>query len=232
MKPVQAYLQELDTEKLINTYLSENPINYEESRAAHPDLTVQQIRDAWQSRLRDFIRQLSEMTVCKPEDGKQSILYVCRTVKDGIHEPYFGMVHLDELLGKGTEIEDYAYEFTPQEVIIGFLVAETPLTQHYIYELIADVLNEASFFGFAQEDLAENLQKLKEADEEVRSGKCQLTTLEEMEKEWEEEFGITFDKESEDEAELHRKVTEAGLKYHQHSRQKELTAIREMLRTS
>ena len=43
---------------------------------------------------------------------------------------------------------------------MGFLVAETEMTQRYIYELAANVMYEASFFGFEEEDKQEVVEEL------------------------------------------------------------------------
>lgn len=52
---------------------------------------------------------------------------------------------------------------------MGFQVADTPLTQRYIYELVADVMHTASFFGFSQEDLPGEIEKLKKSFDESKT---------------------------------------------------------------
>lgn len=228
METVQAWLNKLDTEKLINTYLSENPISYD-THKEYLDHTVREIRDKYEETLRQYIERLRHLAV-KPDDyGKQGLLYVRRIMSDGHRERSYNLIYMEELLEKGNNADDYAYEFTEQAVILGFLVAETPLTQRYIYELIADVLSEASFFGFEQEYLQEEKEKLLEAEREIDEGNGEGTTLEEFEAELEQEQGFTFDRESDDERALSHEVVVAELAYNSHSRKKELDLIRSMI---
>ena len=63
------------------------------------------------------------------------------------------------------------YEFTRQEEIVGFLVSDTEFTQREIYEVLADVLYEASFFGYEQERLEDKIQKLRRAEKAIEEGK-------------------------------------------------------------
>ena len=228
METVQAWLNKLDTEKLINVYLSENPISYEMYKN-YLDLTVREIRENYKAALRLYIERLRHLTVKPDEYGKQGLLYVHRIMSDGHRERAYNLIYIEELLEKGNDADNYAYEFTEQATIMGFLVAETPLTQRYIYELIADVLSEASFFGFEQEYLEEEKEKLLEAEKEASERNDKGTTLEEFEAELEQEQGFTFDRESDDERALGHEVVVAELAYSNHSRKKELDLIRSMI---
>ncbi len=113
---------------------------------------------------------------------------------------------------------------------MGFLVAETEMTQRYIYELAANVMYEASFFGFEEEDKQEVVEELKKSTEKIKSGTTKYHTWEEFKKEF-SDIGCDFDEESPDEIELHNKVVRASYDYSKHSAMKELNKIREMLNT-
>ena len=63
-------------------------------------------------------------------------------------------------------------------------------------------MNEASFFGYEQEDLAEERQKLEEAAKEIDAGTAKTIPWETVKAEMERERGYTFDEESEDEKAL------------------------------
>lgn len=225
MKTVQKVLQELDADKLIDTFLRDNPIEYDRNENML-DRTVRDIRDTVHNNLRRFINRLREMPITEPEEGHQGVLYAHRTMKEGFSAQAFNLVHLEELLELGTECENYAYEFTPQSEIMGFLIADSPMTQRYIYDLVADVLYEASFFGFEQEGLPMQKAKLMDSLEEVRSGNVESLSWEEVKAELETE-DFSFDEESPDEEALRRAAWEAEWAYSRHSRDKELTAIRE-----
>lgn len=223
MKTVQDYLKTLERNELIETYLFAHPIEYE----FHPEyrtMTVDAIRELHRELLGKYIDWLSALEIKAPKHGRQSLLYVYRRLKNGHHKPAFGMVQLDELLKLGSSAEDYAYLLCEQAEIMGYLVADTPLTQRYLYELIADVMFEASWFGFRQEHLEEELCKLEDACREAEEGKrCTLEKLE-------AEFGMEPDHESPDEKELSYAALKAELAYADHSREKERAAILRMLR--
>ena len=180
-------------------------------------------------RIRQYIDRLRTIPVKEPEDGHRGLVYVHRIIRNGMHDQSAGLVHVDELLAQGCEAPDYGCELTDQAEIVGFLVADTPLTQRYMYELMADVLNSASFFGFEQETLEAERQKLVEAMEEIESGTAKMIPWETVKADLEKSIDCRFDEESEDERVLHNQVMEAENAYSRHSRQKELNAIRAML---
>ena len=228
MKTIQEWLKELDTDRLIGAYLFNDPIQYDCNRS-WLDRTVREIRDAWTDRIRQYIDRLRTIPIKEPEDGHRGLVYVHRIIRNGMHDQSAGLVHVDELLAQGCEAPDYGCELTDQAEIVGFLVADTPLTQRYMYELMADVLNSASFFGFEQETLEAERQKLDEAMEEIESGTAKMIPWETIKADLEKSIDCRFDEESEDERVLHNQVMEAENAYSRHSRQKELNAIRAML---
>ena len=228
MKNVQEWLRELDTERLVKEYLRIDPIRYD-SHPAYLDRTVREIRNARTDRIRRYIERLRTMTVKAPEDGQQGLLYAHRVMKDGMDDQTFGLIYVDELLEKGCDAQEYAYEFMEQAEIVGFLVADTPLTLRYIYQLMADVLNEASFFGFEQEDLETEWKKLADAAKEVDSGTAEMVPWETVKKELEERTGQTFDEQTQDEKKLYYRAVHAEMAYSQHSREKELHAVIDLL---
>ena len=229
MKTVQEWLQELDTEKLIQEYLYKEPIKFDQE--AFQNLTVSQVRYTVTQSIREYIERLRIIPVEAPADGRQGLLYVHRAIDGDIitDSLAFSLVLVDELLEKGSAATDYAYELNSQTEIMGYLVADTPLTLRYIYELMADVLYEASFFGFEQEGLGEARQRLKSTAEEIDSGTIKGVPFKTLLDDLERETGLSLDEESEDERELHNKVIDAYMAYDQHSRNKELNAVRARL---
>ena len=228
MKTAQEVLRELDTERLIGTYLYGHPIDYDDRREKL-DLKIGFVHNRYKDTLRQYINRLRTISIVPPEDGQKYILYVSRCVKDGISSEATGLILAEELLEKGADCADYGFEFNWQAEIMGFLVADTPLTQRHLYSLMADVMYEAAFFGFEQEALQEEIDTLRQREEEIRSGTAKYHPWKEVEKELEDKFGFHLDRESPDEEALRMKVVEAETAYHLHSRTKELTLIREQL---
>lgn len=194
-KTVQEVLRELDTERLIGTYRFHFPIGYEEHLELL-DVTVREIQERVKQGLRQFIERLRTLPVQSPEDGKQGLLFAHRIMKGGSHEKTFELVFIDELLRDGVKCQCYAYEFTEQAVIMGFQVADTPLTQRYIYELVADVMHTASFFGFSQEDPPGEIEKLKQSFDESKTDVPKGMPFKDVLDELGKRYGFTPDRES------------------------------------
>ncbi|MBQ7434127.1 MAG: hypothetical protein IJV50_11855 [Lachnospiraceae bacterium] len=226
MKTVQEYLRELDQEQLITTYLHAHPIEYDKLPNMM-DMTVREIRKKYKQQLQNYIDRLCGLKMKNSCDGQNGVLYVHRCFEDRDTDLYFSMVPLDELLEKGVCAQNYSYVMCDQAEIISFLVAETPLTQLYIYELLADVMFEASWFGFEQEYLEEERRKLEESAREIEEGRTVTHSLEELEK----EFGIAYDHESPDEDALRQKVILAKIAYEKHSKENELNMIVHSIRS-
>ena len=80
------------------------------------------------------------------------ILFACRRMDWlGSGQTDYSLVYAEEALRDGLKAPTYAYDFSEQAEIMGFLVADNEFTQRNIYGLMADVLYEASFFGFNEE---------------------------------------------------------------------------------
>lgn len=174
MKTIQQYLKELDTDKLIETYIDTFPLSREDLE--DEGRTGKEIFDSYKSILRKYIERLKSIELTPAEETCVLVAYQAYEASMA-KDVYFALVHLEEVkskLGTGERIESYAYEFQPQSEIMSYLVSDSKTTQDNIYELVADVLSEASFFGFDQEDLVEERSKLdeavKEIDEQIKSG--------------------------------------------------------------
>lgn len=232
MKTVQDYLKELDTDKLVEEYFFRDPIPYEEFAARTSHLTVQEIRAAYKRRMRLFIDKLREIDAVKSREGN-SVLFAYRYLPEYRGEDIgFGCAVVDEVLKSGKNAEIYTYSMLPQNEIAGFFVADTELSKRYIYELIADVLYESSFFGFNQEGLEKLLAGFGSSMcelERVESGETNLPTIDRIMDNICECLGFVPDSETEDEKELRREVWKAQDAYCRHSRQKELNNVLNIL---
>ena len=99
---------------------------------------------------------------------------------------------------------------------MGYMVSDEEFTQNNIYDVMVDVLHEASFFGFEQEYLEEEKQKLEESIKDMEAGNTYpIETL------W-EELGIEREEKDEMADALQRKVWEAVYAYDRYCKQKEL----------
>lgn len=225
MKTVQEVLRELDTERLLETYVYNHPIEFYELKALN--LPACEVYERYKERYRQYLKRLRTIEIAPDKEGRKSILFVSRCIKDDYTSNEYNLVFMDELLEKGVECEHYDYMFTTQAEIVGFLVADTPLTQENLYELMVNVMYEAAFFGFEQEGLAEELDRLNESMEQIEEASSRH--FDEVAKELGWTRRIVSQDEGSEEKNLRRKVTEAKIAYREYSRKEELQRIKQML---
>lgn len=228
MYNVQHYFQILDKEKLIQTYMCEHPIEF---WRLPPDsnLTIAEINEKAKNVLGNYIDRLRAIEPCKSED-RESVFYVYKAIgESGFDEPCFGLVYLDELVKNIDETRDYSYIFVKQEEIAGYLIADNERTQYFIYELMADIMFEASFFGFEQEDMEEEKEKLDKAMKEVSAENYKGIPAEDLFREMCQEYGLTQEPEYEDEKEVLNRAFEASNAYAQYVRKKELQILKSVI---
>ena len=226
MKTVQQHLRELDQNRLIEVYLFEHPIEY--NHPALAGLTVSQIREKYTEGMRKFIERLCGLTPKADPDGRVGILFAHRCIKieslSGTED--YCLVHADEVLSDGVDAKTYAYEFTDQSEIVGFLVADSGYTSRHIYGLMADVLYQASFFGYKQEGLAEALEDLDRSMRDAEEGNVQ--TMEEFMEECFSKYD--FERNDPEEQDLRNTVLKAAFDYNEHFKKKELALLSVALR--
>ena len=172
MKTLQQYLRELNKNILVNKYFYK--IREEFLRETNKNITLadlEKLRKKYTDFIEKYIDRLANLTV-KPhlDNGETGVLYCYNYIhiEDGekITEPFFEFTTIEELQANGNEAENYSYTLTPQDEIVGFLVAENSLTQKNIYDMIVYVIYEASFYGYEDEDKAEVLESLEQIREE------------------------------------------------------------------
>ena len=217
MKTVQAYLKEMDREKLINEYLYENPIHL--LQIEEETLTIKEVKDRIKRNLRKYIERLCTLPIETSEDGKDYILFAHRVLKDGYHDLESSLVCMQDLMEHGEDVDTYGFMFMKQNEVMGYRISDEEFTQKNIYQVLVQVLYEASFFGFEQEYLEEELQKLDESFKDIEAGNTY--SAEEI---WAE---LAIEKEERDDTadELQRKVWEATYAHDLYCKQKELKRL-------
>ena len=229
MKTVQQYLMELDTDKLLDQYFFDYPIDY--GLFLHKELTVAQIRQRHFYRTRQFIHHLCELTIKENEDKKTCILLAYRIVNnDGMsHDIDCALVYKDDVLKNGSDAQVYAFLLTEQREIVGFLVSDNEFTLRHIYELMANVLHEATFFGYDEETQRKKIEETIESFENAKE--CDAIPFEKIKEEFQTKYGIEPDEETSDEKELRFAVLDAVKKYNDHCLKKELETLVSGLRS-
>ncbi len=162
MKTVQECLRELDLDELVNAYLAIPFIRDEMIEVIKKKETVtgKEIWNMFRDRIIKYIEYMRSTTVEPSEEV--SVLYVYEVPESSVWGRFsHGLVHISELKEKGTEAEDYAYTLCTHKQVAGFLVADTKLTRDNLLGLMKEVLYEASFYGYTEEEIQEEIQNVE-----------------------------------------------------------------------
>ena len=162
MKTVQECLREFDMEELLNAYLAIPFIRNEmtEVMKKKDAGTGKEIWNIFRDRIRKYIEYMRNTTVEPSEE--LSVLYVYEVPEGSLWGRFsHGLVHISELKEKGTDAEDYSYTLCTHKQVAGFLVADTKLTRDNLLGLMKEVLYEASFYGYTEEEIEEEIQNIE-----------------------------------------------------------------------
>ena len=165
MKTVQETLREMDKKELLRKFFYEHPNKLD---SFDDDLTIAQAKERANKVIGKYIERLETMEV-KPND-RQMIFYMYEYLGSYKLDQNRGLCNVADLQEKGVEAPNYGIEYTPQEEIMGYWVADTEMTQYYLNDLIVEIIWDASFFGVKQEKLPEAIKELEEADKEIDEG--------------------------------------------------------------
>lgn len=111
--------------------------------------------------MKTYIDRLRNLNTRPNKD--QMIYYVYEYLHNTSLEQYIAVSPLAELREKGAQSSSYGIEYTKQEEILGYYVADTDLTQYYLLDVMVEILWNASFFGIKQENLEDAKQELEKA---------------------------------------------------------------------
>ena len=222
MKTVQEWLKEVDEEKLVSTYFSlpSNAIN----------IAILEGRETPEVILA-FIRRLKSLTPETPQ--KQRVFFASTSYRDGVE---LILCDWDDLLTQRLPPRDYC-DFTEFAQVMEYWVADTELTLKWIYNVLADVLAQLSFFGYTQEEQTAGRKRM---DQFLRQEEAKLRTktpeevlgrsrpMEEFLDELNWELGIKPDPEARKRKD---KIQEAVSEYEMYCFEREVAAVRGLLRT-
>ena len=183
MKNVQYYLNYLNLEELVDTYF--NRIKNFLLNEIDKDVSINKLSRIMKDNIKMYINKLQKIPLKESEN--QSILLAYEGfLFETTTEPVFVLIHEKELIENKNDlskVETYAYELSPNEEIMGYLISESEYTQKYIYDLIADVLYEASFFGYDETKKLEVRKELQYSVKEIEEGILKTKSWEDCKKE-------------------------------------------------
>lgn len=214
MKTIQQTLKELDIEEVIDYYFKTYPVDlFKDLNHKWDDMTVAECKAYSQGKIKALIDRVI-ITKGNLSTDKESILFAYKYAEDSISDDIeVGLVDAGELLNAEdvSKVQTYAYEYERIEDTVNYYVADTLLTRNNLLEVVVSYLFEISFFGYEQEHLEKERQKLDRAIEESKDPtKCRSFISHE---ELFERFGIP-EEEAYPEEEAKRKAFEdAVLEY-------------------
>lgn len=216
MYTVQYYLEIVDSTKLINTYyeLVKDEIFIDKNK----DITINDFELYYKNKIWYFIQSLIEMKIKKTKE--KGIIFAYKMYEENISYPNINtsLIYKHDLIKNKLNVESYAYEFLPQSEIIGFYISNNTLTQDNIFEVLSQILYEASFFGFEEETKQQAKIQLNNAIKEINlNGTDSFIKWDDVKK----KFNIEEDKDTK-EIELKHNVLNMVMKINKYLYEKEL----------
>ena len=165
MKTVQETLREMDKEELMQKFFWEHPSQVD---SFDDELTIAEAKERANEVIKKYIERLENMTITP--NNKQMIFYMYEYLSSHHLKQNRGLSTLSDLREKGVEAPNYGIEYTTQEEIMGYWIADTEMTQYYLDDLMVEIMWDASFFGIEQEHLVQAQKELDEASKEIDDG--------------------------------------------------------------
>lgn len=217
MKTVKQCLLDADVNTLVEYFMSQVPVDF--LRLRHSELTVNKAFERTEQAVRGFIEELKALPSIEDEE---MVFLATEEYIGGSPEIQTIMVSIDEL--KNKRVEQYGWMVADREELLGFHVAETPLTQDNLYTVLAQILEEASFLGFSKEVFEEKRDDLQSSLDHAAEapGNEMGISVEEM---W-DTLGYPRPQRDSVADELIAKVTLAELAFADYCRERELEALR------
>ena len=223
MKTVQEWLQEVDEQELIDTYICTFPIDFimieDKSR------TVSEVYETLKNRLRKFISDMKELDAPRSE---RDVFYAAHVRKDGRSAIGVCLSYADDILNCDLP-EHYSWLLCDFADIMGYQVAETKLTLDHITTVLAHIIHEMTFFGFSQVVMEKQREELHEsfrkAEEDSHNGKAHPA------EEVFAKYGFPRDEPDEEAEELEHQIRMNEYKFETHSRKREASRVRDLLTT-
>lgn len=225
MKSVQEWLLELDEDAIIGCYFVKYPIDFD--MLENKDIKVSEVLAVSKARLRGFIHRLKALAA--PESGS-GIFYAVKTLSGGHEEIAVKLSYRKDILENDLP-EHYGWMLTDHKEVMGYLIADTSLTQNNIESVMAEILYEMSFFGYTQEALDKEQKKLNESLKaslkEIEEGRSY--TADEVFARIEAKLGLAPEEKDERSDELRSAALTAEVNFGEYWRTREALQIRSQL---
>ena len=230
MKTVQTVLREADRDRLLDA-LACNILYDTKLLLELKDRTIADIQEACRNHMNAFVEYLLSLDAA-PSD--HLVLYMCEASsfdKAYNHEEKrLNLVDINEIR-KDIYASSYGFEFFDWSEALGYLVADNKLTQDYLYDLLAQFLNELSFFGTDPEEHRKKVEQthtdLDQAMEEIKAG--HTIPAEQVFRELAEKHGFPVDEKDEFKDGLRSEIFAAQYKHSRYCHWRERSRILESI---
>lgn len=159
MKTIQEHLREADRKRLLDClayrFLSD-PIRLLEAR----EYAVEEIMERYSGYMNSFIERLLGLDIDRSDSH---VFYLYPDYRNG---ETLDLVELAEI-DADIEAAGLDFSFTEWRKSLGYLVADTKLTQDNMIHLLAQYLEQASFFGTEE---ASKARRVAEIENELQAG--------------------------------------------------------------
>ncbi len=228
MKTVQDYIKELDKERLIECYLHYITLERYELKSL-ADYTIGELGEKAKAKVTEYVDRLANLDITPSKHGKTGIVLASEIYKNPRWDTTLDIVLVfkEDVLKKEVEMNKYGFEFVPQTEIMGFFVADNKYTQDNIYDVIVQVMCEASFFGYEQEELQTAIDDLNEAIWEVERG--ETVDASDVFDQIRREHGIPIPEKDEVQDGFKREIVKAIYEYDKYNFERELLRLKVQL---
>ena len=220
MKTVQQWLDAADIDEVVYHYLLGSPPAYWEVKGAEVGIVESFARI--ERAVREFI---SGFLALQAVGTHEEMFFGYPTYRENSRGIEVDLIHIDEISGE--RVERYDWMMSDREELAGYLIADTEFDKENIAELLASILEEATFLGFSEDRFRERRheleQDLEKSIKQIDAG--EVYTMEEVE----EHLGLPPRKKDPAKQELRASVYRAQHELDSYCRDCELNEIRGQL---
>ena len=220
MKTVQQWLSETDARDVVDSFLAAYPPEIWRIKAA--GITVSEAYKRLEAALYTFIEELKSINA---EAQERMIFFAYPSGRDSSPDCHTALIDAAELARQ--EEKYYGWMATNRATLMGYSIADTKYTLGHISEVLAAILNEASFMGFAAEEYEKNCEdlfaSLEKSMEDVENG--HLISADKL---W-EHLGLERPERDAGEENLDKKIRTAQIEYENYCRTREYEKVKKLL---
>ena len=226
MKTVKGHLLSADRNALLDTYLHDYPIPLFE--IACFKTTLPEAMAKLRSRVNEFIEHITSLEPVKTVD---CVLFVHELYGDGAPPVKTSLCSIKEIMQHEVP-ERYGWTPTDWSGCLACYISEDKLTQVNIHHLLAELIHQATLFGWTEEEVMAELNyiedSLREGEKDVREGKVDCRPFEEVLK----ALGWPFSPKDPEKEALKHVVDDAKMEYERYCYIKAAKRVRELLAES